>query len=63
MAVSENGGIMAAGLDKIESQQRQDTYRRLQLMVTVSPGGIVNVVGQPDANYLPEPGELDGWPP
>jgi hypothetical protein len=52
---------MAAGLDKISPQQRQAAYRRLRLKVSISPGGIVSVEGQPDANYLPEPAELDGW--
>jgi hypothetical protein len=62
-ALAIYAGHMAAGLDKISPQQRQAAYRRLRLKVSISPGGIVSVEGQPDANYLPEPAELDGWRP
>jgi beta-phosphoglucomutase-like phosphatase (HAD superfamily) len=63
IALAIYAGHMAAGLDKISPQQRQAAYRRLRLKVSISPGGIVSVEDQPDANCLPEPAELDGWRP
>jgi multidrug efflux pump subunit AcrA (membrane-fusion protein) len=53
-------GRMAAGLEFLSPEQRKDAYRRLHLTATIKDG-MVTLDGWPDANYLPESDELDGW--
>jgi hypothetical protein len=48
-----------AGLNHLTPDQRQDTYRRLNLTVTVKPSGIIELDGRFDANCLPEPERLE----
>jgi hypothetical protein len=47
------------GLENLTPEQRKDVYRRLHLRVTVETDGSLTITGEPDANYLPEVGEVD----
>jgi site-specific DNA recombinase len=53
-------GRMAAGLECLTPEQRKDAYGRLHITATVEDG-TVSVAGWSDANYLPEPANLEEW--
>jgi len=51
--------ISAGGLADLTPAGRKALYKRLGLRVTVEPDGTLTIEGEPDANYLPEVGEVD----
>jgi hypothetical protein len=48
-----------SGGDRPEDKFSDGIYRRLSLLVTVKPSGDLVVVGEPDANWLPESSAID----
>jgi site-specific DNA recombinase len=59
LALDYYAATIQGGLDDLTPEQRKDAYRRLHIQVTVEPDGSLTKEGEPDLNYLPEPGEID----